>query len=175
MSSQDNDQDIRVVAVVLISAILLAVGLAVGMGIHKSRAGAAKGAPAVAAQAPAAEASAAPAAVAADDASIVVENGVVKFYFASGKADLAPGAAEALSDAVAAAKGGKKLVLSGFHDATGDPAMNAELAKKRALALRDALVAAGVAEASIELKKPEQATGTGNDAEARRVEVVIAD
>ena len=159
----------------LISAILLAVGLAVGMGIHKSRAGAAKGAPAVAAQAPAAEASAAPAAVAADDASIVVENGVVKFYFASGKADLAPGAAEALSDAVAAAKGGKKLVLSGFHDATGDPAMNAELAKKRALALRDALVAAGVAEASIELKKPEQATGTGNDAEARRVEVVIAD
>lgn len=181
MSSQDNDQDIRVVAVVLISAILLAVGLAVGMGIHKSRTGAAKGAPAVAAQAPAAEASAAPAAaaasgtVAADDASIVVENGVVKFYFASGKADLAPGAAEALSDAVAAAKGGKKLVLSGFHDATGDPAMNAELAKKRAMALRDALVAAGVAEASIELKKPEQATGTGNDAEARRVEVVIAD
>ena len=175
MSSQDNDQDIRVVAVVLISAILLAVGLAVGVGIHKSRAGAAKGAPAVAAQAPAAEASAAPAAVAADDASIVVENGVVKFYFASGKADLAPGAAEALSDAVAAAKGGKKLVLSGFHDATGDPAMNAELAKKRAMALRDALVAAGVAEASIELKKPEQATGTGNDAEARRVEVVIAD
>ncbi len=175
MSSQDNDQDIRVVAVVLISAILLAVGLAVGMAIHKSRAGAAKAAPAAAAQAPAAEASAAPAAVAADDASIVVENGVVKFYFASGKADLAPGAAEALSDAVAAAKGGKKLVLSGFHDATGDPAMNAELAKKRALALRDALVAAGVAEASIEMKKPEQATGTGNDAEARRVEVVIAD
>lgn len=175
MSSQDNEQDIRVVAVVLISAILLAVGLAVGMGIHKSRAGAAKAAPAAAAQAPAAEASAAPAGVAADDASIVVENGVVKFYFASGKADLAPGAAEALSDAVAAAKGGKKLVLSGFHDATGDPAMNAELAKKRAMALRDALVAAGVAEASIELKKPEQATGTGNDAEARRVEVVIAD
>ena len=177
MSSQDNDQDIRVVAVVLISAILLAVGLAVGMGIHKSRAGGAKAAPAAAAQAPAAAPAAAAASgtVAADDASIVVENGVVKFYFASGKADLAPGAAEALSDAVAAAKGGKKLVLSGFHDATGDPAMNAELAKKRALALRDALVAAGVAEASIELKKPEQATGTGNDAEARRVEVVIAD
>jgi outer membrane protein OmpA-like peptidoglycan-associated protein len=173
MSSQDNDQDIRVVAVVLISAILLAVGLAVGMGIHKSRAGgAAKAAPAAEAQAPAA----APAAAAtASDASIVVENGVVKFYFASGKADLAPGAAEALSDAVAAAKGGKKLVLSGFHDATGDPAMNAELAKQRALALRDALVAAGVAEASIEMKKPEQTTGSGNDAEARRVEVVIAD
>jgi hypothetical protein len=32
-----------------------------------------------------------------------------------------------------------------------------------------------VAEASIELKKPEQTTGSGNNAEARRVEVVIAD
>ncbi|MFP5465958.1 MAG: OmpA family protein [Gammaproteobacteria bacterium] len=184
MSSQDNDQDIRVVAVVLISAILLAVGLAVGMGIHKSRAGAGKGvpaAPAVQALAPAADASASPVGAtaatnaAADDASIVVENGVVKFYFASGKADLAPGAAEALSDAVAAAKGGKKLVLSGFHDATGNPALNAELAKKRALALRDALVAAGVTESSIEMNKPEQTTGTGDDAQARRVEVVIVD
>ncbi|MFA5682215.1 MAG: OmpA family protein [Hydrogenophaga sp.] len=183
MSSQDNDQDTRAVAIVLISAILLAVGLAVGAGIQKSRAGA--GPSAAATPAPAAEASAAPAtaAVAApvgaaaddDDASIVVENGVVKFYFASGKADLAPGAAEALSDAVAAAKAGKKLVLSGFHDATGNPAMNAELAKKRALALRDALVAVGVAESSIVMSKPEQTTGSGDDAQARRVEVEIVD
>lgn len=188
MSSQDNDQDLRVVAVVLISAILLAVGLALGMGIHKSRTGARQAAPATAqlqqAQTTAADASApsagaaavaTPGAAAADDASIVVENGVVKFYFASGKADLAPGAAEALSDAVAAAKGGKKLVLSGFHDPTGNAAMNAELAKKRALALRDALLAAGVAESSIEMKKPEQTTGSGNDAQARRVEVAIVD
>ncbi|HAJ11401.1 MAG: OmpA family protein [Hydrogenophaga sp.] len=184
MSSQDNDQDTRAVAVVLISAILLAIGLAVGTGIQKSRAGA--GPSAAATPAPAAEASAAPATEAAvaapvgaaaddDDASIVVENGVVKFYFASGKADLAPGAAEALSDAVAAAKAGKKLVLSGFHDATGNPAMNAELAKKRALALRDALVAVGVAESSIVMSKPEQTTGSGDDAQARRVEVEIVD
>lgn len=178
MSSQDNDQDTRAVAVVLISAILLAIGLAVGTGIQKSRAGA--GPSAAATPAPAAEASAAPAAPVGaaaddDDASIVVENGVVKFYFASGKADLAPGAAEALSDAVAAAKAGKKLVLSGFHDATGNPAMNAELAKKRALALRDALVAVGVAESSIVMSKPEQTTGSGDDAQARRVEVEIVD
>jgi hypothetical protein len=31
-----------------------------------------------------------------------------------------------------------------------------------------------VAESGIELKKPETATGSGNNAEARRVEVVIA-
>lgn len=183
MSSQDNDQDIRVVAAVLISAILLAVGLAVGIGIHKARggAGAKAAAPAAAVQAapaaPAADAAAAAPAAArvGDDASVVVDNGVVKFYFASGKADLASGAVEALGDAVAAAKAGKKLVISGYHDTTGDPAKNAELAKQRAFAVRDALKGAGVDEASLELKKPEEtAAGVGSNAEARRVEVMIA-
>jgi hypothetical protein len=32
-----------------------------------------------------------------------------------------------------------------------------------------------VAAASLELRKPEEAVGTGNDAEARRVEVMIVD
>jgi outer membrane protein OmpA-like peptidoglycan-associated protein len=110
-----------------------------------------------------------------DEASVVMENGVVKFYFASGKSDLASGALAALGDAIAAAKGGKRLVLSGFHDSTGSAALNAELAKKRAMAVRDALLAAGVAESSLELKKPEVSTGTGSAAEARRVEVTIAE
>jgi outer membrane protein OmpA-like peptidoglycan-associated protein len=169
MSSQDDEPEFRVLAFVLMAAVTLAVGLAVGIGIQKSRGtGAATSAPA----APAA--AAAVAAPVGDDASVVVENGVVKFYFASGKADLAAGALDALGEAIAAAKAGKKLVLSGFHDATGDPAFNAELAKKRALVVRDALVGAGVTEAAMELKKPEQTTGSGNNAEARRVEVVIA-
>jgi outer membrane protein OmpA-like peptidoglycan-associated protein len=168
MSSQDNEVEYRVVAVLLVAVIVLVTGFAVGLGIHKSRGGA----PTTQAAAPAA--APAVAAASSDDASVVVENGVVKFYFASGKSDLAAGALVALGDAIAAAKAGKRLVLSGFHDATGDPAFNAELAKKRALAVRDALVGAGVAESSLELKKPEQTTGTGNDAEARRVEVMIA-
>ena len=182
MSSQDDNQEGRVVAVVLIASILLAVGLAIGVGIQKLRARAVQAAP-VAVAAPAAApapAAAEPApAVAAvpasDDASVVVDNGVVKFYFASGKSDLAPGALEALGDAVTAAKAGKKLVISGYHDTTGDPAKNAELAKQRAFAVRDALKGAGVDEASMELKKPEEAAGgAGNNAEARRVEVMIA-
>lgn len=168
MSSQDNEVEYRVVAVLLVAVIVLVTGFAVGLGIHKSRGGAPTTQAAVPAAAPAV------AAASSDDASVVVENGVVKFYFASGKADLAAGALVALGDAIAAAKSGKRLVLSGFHDATGDPAFNAELAKQRALAVRDALVGAGVAETSLELKKPEQTTGTGNDAEARRVEVMIA-
>ena len=190
MSSQDEEQEGRIVAAVLIAALVLTVGLVVGVAIQKVRSfGAAKAPAAAAVAAPAADAAATPAAPAADaaaaapaanataakdDASVVVENGVVKFYFASGKSDLAPGAVEALADAIAAGKAGKKLVISGFHDSTGDPAKNAELAKLRAFAVRDALKTAGVAESGIELKKPETATGTGNNAEARRVEVMIA-
>ncbi|MCB2019127.1 MAG: OmpA family protein [Hydrogenophaga sp.] len=215
MSSQDEEQEGRIVAAVLIAALVLVVGLVVGVAVQKARsfagmkstpaaaaaaapageghaaeghamaghesegASAAAGSATGAGDAGAANAGASSEASAAatadkDDASVVVENGVVKFYFASGKADLAPGAVEALGDAIAAGKAGKKLVLSGFHDATGDPAKNAELAKKRAFAVRDALKAAGVAESGIELKKPEQTTGSGNNAEARRVEVMIS-
>lgn len=110
----------------------------------------------------------------ADAASVKVENGVVKFYFASGKYDVATGGNEALAEVVKAIDGGKKAVVSGFNDATGDAVKNAELSKARAFAVRDALKALGVAEDKIELKKPENATAsTGSSAEARRVEVSI--
>ena len=68
---------------------------------------------------------------------------------------------------------GKKAVLSGYTDATGDAAANAGLAKQRAFAVRDALKALGVAEEKIELKKPEQLTGSGDLSQARRVEVAL--
>jgi len=186
MSSQDDDDQGRVVAFVLTGALVLTLGLALGVGIQAARGtGARAGAPAAAGQAapapqatPALQAVPVAAAPQADDASVVVDNGVVKFYFASGKADLAPGALDALGEAVSAAKAGKKLVVSGFHDTTGDPSKNAELAKQRAFAVRDALKGAGVAESSLELKKPEQAAGdaggTHANAQARRVEVTIA-
>lgn len=111
---------------------------------------------------------------AADAASVKVENGVVKFYFASGKSEVATGGNEALAEVVKAIAGGKKAVVSGFNDATGDAAKNAELSKARAFAVRDALKALGVAEDKIELKKPENTTAAaGSSAEARRVEVSI--
>ena len=108
-----------------------------------------------------------------DDARIVVENGIVKFYFATGKADLASGADEALQDVLNGVKEGKKAVVSGFHDTTGNQAQNEELSKQRAFAVRDALLGFGVPEAQIELRKPENAEGSGSNAEARRVEVVL--
>lgn len=124
--------------------------------------------PAAAAAAPAA---AAPAA-AEGAASVVVENGVVKFYFATGKADIASGADQALAEVLAGVKEGKKAVVSGFVDSSGNAAQNEELAKQRAFAVRDQLKALGVAEDMIELAKPEN-IDAGTGAQARRVEVKL--
>ena len=151
MSSSDDDSQQRFALGFLFALIALVISAVVGTVVVK-RVGA-SGAAKPAATAVASSAPAAPVAAAvADEASVRVENGVVKFYFASGKADLAPGALVALGDAIAAAKAGKRLVLSGFHDATGDPAFNAELAKQRALAVRDALVQRGLPVAAIEVE-----------------------
>ncbi len=109
----------------------------------------------------------------ADAASVKVERDVVKFYFASGRSDLAAGAADALVGLVRAAGRNGKFVVSGFHDASGDPALNAELAKRRALSVRDALIGLGVAEQQIELRKPESIAAAATDPEARRVEITL--
>ena len=109
-----------------------------------------------------------------DAARVLIDNGVVKFYFATAKAELAPGANEALADVVAGVKAGQRAVISGYTDATGDADKNAELAKQRAFAVRDALVALGVSQDKLDLKKPEAVENAGNNAEARRVEVVLA-
>ena len=112
-------------------------------------------------------------ATAAEGASFKFENGVVKFYFASGKAELATGAGAALADVAKGVAGGKRAVVSGYTDPTGDASKNEELAKARADAVRNALTAAGVAADKIDLKKPEAVTGSESNAEARRVEVAL--
>ncbi|MEP7102057.1 MAG: OmpA family protein, partial [Burkholderiales bacterium] len=108
-----------------------------------------------------------------DAASFKVVDGVVKFYFASGKAELATGAEAALADVAKGVAAGKKAVVSGYTDSTGDPLKNEELAKQRAAAVSAALKAAGIADDKVEMKKPEALTGTGSNAEARRVEVAL--
>ncbi len=127
--------------------------------------------PAVVVSAPAAAASAAEM---VDGASVVVENGIVKFFFASGSAEVAAEGQQALAEIVTGLKtGGKKAVISGYHDASGDPAKNAELAKQRAQAVAALLKAAGVADEQVELKKPGQAQADGPARLARRVEVAL--
>lgn len=166
-SSSDDDSQQRFALGFLFALIALVVTTVVGAVVYYRGA-------AVAPAVPAAPAVAAVAPVADDAASVRVEDGVVKFFFASGKADLAAGANDALADIVKGVAEGKKAVVSGFHDATGDAAQNAELAKNRALAVREALKALGVAEDRIELKKPEETQASGSNAEARRVEVALS-
>ena len=84
-----------------------------------------------------------------------------------------PAPSAALAEVAKGVAAGKRAVVSGFTDATGDPARNEELAKARAAAVSAALNAAGVAADKIELKKPESITGSGSNAEARRVEVAL--
>lgn len=110
-----------------------------------------------------------------DGASIRVVGGVVNFYFATGSADLAPGAAEALALVIKGVEGGRKAVVSGFHDTTGDAAVNEELAKNRAQMVRDVLTGLGVPAEKIDLQRPAVTAGSGNNAEARRVEVKLVD
>jgi outer membrane protein OmpA-like peptidoglycan-associated protein len=110
-----------------------------------------------------------------EGASISVANGVVNFYFATGSADLAPGAAEALATVIKGVEGGRRAQVSGFHDTTGDPTINEELAKLRAQTVRDVLIGLGVAADKVDLQKPAVSAGSGSDAQARRVEVKLLD
>ena len=110
-----------------------------------------------------------------DGASIRVVGGIVNVYFATASADLAPGAAEALAAVIKGVEGGRKAVVSGFHDTTGDAAVNEELAKKRAQMVREVLAGLGVPAEKIDLQKPAVTAGSGNNAEARRVEVRLVD
>ena len=110
-----------------------------------------------------------------DGAGIRVQGGVVNFYFATASADLAPGAAEALAVVIKGVEAGRKAVVSGFHDTTGDAALNEQLAKKRAEMVRDVLMGLGVPAGKIDLERPAVTAGSGNDAQARRVEVKLVD
>jgi K(+)-stimulated pyrophosphate-energized sodium pump len=67
-----------------------------------------------------------------------------------------------------------KAELSGYADPTGDVQKNLELAKARAMVVRDALVAKGITAERIALVKPTDViVGQGNDADARRVDIIL--
>lgn len=126
---------------------------------------------------------AAPAGASASMSEVVLIEGplagdlIATVYFGSGQSALPPEAGAELDKLVQAMLGApaRRAVLSGFHDDSGDPAKNAELAKQRALAARAALLQAGVAADRIALRKPEVTTGSGSDREARRVEMRLID
>ena len=51
--------------------------------------------------------------------------------------------------------------------------MHSFTAKQRALSVRDALVAGGVAMERVKMRKPESTVGTGSAEEGRRVEIRV--
>ena len=153
----DANDDAQNVALGVIAAVVALV-IAGVLTLSISRSG-----PPKAPKAPA-QAAAAPAAAAAQRVYFEVDS------------DALPGdAAELLARVAeeARAKPGAAVLISGFHDASGDPEHNADLAKRRAQAVRHALEANGVAPAQLVLDKPQQTLGGGDAREARRVELRI--
>ena len=151
-------------------------GLAVATTTVPASAASAAAAAVDATPAPLEPAALAPAAVVlTEQAAVRVDGNKVKFFFAKGKTDVAPGAQEALATVLEGAKAGQRIRISGFHDATGDAALNVELAKRRAVAVRDLLLNLGVDEALLELVKPEHTLANGSNDKARRVEVLLID
>ena len=156
------DGELNVVIGVLFGVIALVIALVIGLGTYKLRAA---------------------------DAPIVVTTGVdgdfadvaevgealVKIYFDLGVSDLPDDAPADVATVVVAleAAPGKNVLLSGFHDQSGSAAVNAQVARDRALSVRDALVAAGVPAERVLLRRPAVTLGGGDAAEARRVEIRV--
>jgi outer membrane protein OmpA-like peptidoglycan-associated protein len=172
MSDDDRDESRKVgLWVVFTSVAVLLLGV-LGFAVVRTMKGPA---------APVAQTAAA-AASGAETADVLVDYAtttaaLATVYFESGSAALQPDAGPSLAETVQAlaADPGKRVLLSGYHDSTGDPVMNAELAKQRAKAVRTALKEAGIPLEQVLLRKPESATGTGTEREARRVEIRLVD
>lgn len=99
-----------------------------------------------------------------------------KLYFDVDKTVLPSDTADKLAPVLKYLKahGDAKVSIAGFHDPSGNQAANEKLAKNRAKQVAGRLKAAGIAEKTIVMQKPQSTTGTGTKEEARRVEVTIS-
>lgn len=166
----EQDDSVKVALFVVLGIItLLLFGLVGGLGLRSLNAK----------KAPAALAATAAPAGAADEMVDLPLSGVmvVRVLFDLDQAALQADAPAQLALAVKALGDapGKKLVVAGFTDPSGDAAHNVELAKRRAIAVRLALVAQGADGTLVLLRKPEQTALGGPPEEARRVEIRLID
>jgi outer membrane protein OmpA-like peptidoglycan-associated protein len=175
MDEQDDGAKVGLWVVLGIITLLL-FGLIGGLAMRAVNAKHAK------AVAVAATPAAAPVAAAVAEADVMIDVPlagviVVRVFFELDKADLQADAPTMLAVAIKALSDapGKKLVIAGFHDPSGNAEHNAELAKQRAQAVRAALTMQGADPARVQLRKPEQTALGGPPEEARRVEVRLVD
>jgi outer membrane protein OmpA-like peptidoglycan-associated protein len=156
-----------VVALVIAGVLALAISTTGGQG--------AKGGAAAAAAMPGASAVASAEAQQAAPGAAVPGLGEAdaRIYFELASDALPPDAAAELARIADAARAdpGKVVLISGYHDESGDAARNAELAKKRAFAVRHALEANGLARERLVMDKPRVTLGGADAREARRVEM----
>ena len=162
MSDQNDDTQnfaLLVLAGLLAMVVAGVLTLAISTGLHRSSGSAA----------PMLDKPAAPQTSAAADT--VEPEG--RIYFELGSDTLPANAAEVLAKVADAARtqSNKVVLISGFHDESGDAAKNAELAKNRAMVVRHALEANGVAPDHLVMDKPTVTTGGTDAREARRVEM----
>jgi membrane fusion protein (multidrug efflux system) len=99
-----------------------------------------------------------------------------RVYFASGSATLDANAQETLRTVGHGVVGSRyAIVITGYADAAGAGARNRTLAEQRAKAVRDALLATGIASERLRLAPPGDVIGGADPKLARRVEIAFAD
>ena len=106
-------------------------------------------------------------------ATVVGDANLAKLYFDPGSTSLKGDEAIAGVLATLAADKATTAHISGYHDASGNPDANEEIAKQRADTVMGLLVSRGVEPGRIVLRKPMLTTGDGSPDEARRVEVLV--
>ena len=154
MSDQDDDvQKVALGVVAFVVALVVAgvIGLAASRVLQAPK-------PAVA--------------TATTTAPATADTSVERIYFEVGQDSLPADAIDVLNRVAEAARSnGGTVLISGFHDASGDAAANADLAKRRAQRVQHALEANGVTADHLQLSKPAVTTGDGDPKAARRVEL----
>ena len=106
---------------------------------------------------------------------IVPPPDMVKIYFPTAQSTLTEADTASLQASIEWLKSNPngKATIAGYHDASGIAENNVMIAKSRAQAIYDALIAAGTPSNQLELSQQENMLGDGTYKEARRAEVSV--
>lgn len=173
-SDSESSIGVAIAIAMAIFAALFAIGMATGtsLGIFSGGKPAAVPGTAASLAAPVTAPTTTSAAATATAAAAATE---ARLYFELAKYELPADALTKVAPLAAALKqnDNARLLISGYHDASGDPVANVALARQRAFAVRELLMTAGVPADRIDMLKPLVTTGGADPHEARRVDVTL--